>query len=87
MTHTDAQSRNPQDALHVADVAGSGSPLTAKDFITYIVSRLITGVVLLFVLSVAVFVLTDIVPEDPLPGGQLGILRDEVGPGSPLADI
>ena len=85
MTHTDAQSRNPQDALHVADVAGSGSPLTARDFRTYIVSRLITGVVLLFVLSVAVFVLTDIVPEDPLPGGQLGLLRDEVGPGSPLS--
>lgn len=85
MTHTDAQSHNPQDALHVAEVAGSGSPLTARDFRTYIVSRLITGVVLLFVLSVAVFVLTDIVPEDPLPGGQLGLLRDEVGPGSPLS--
>ena len=85
MTHTDAQSRNPQDALHVADVAGSGSPLSARDFRTYIVSRLITGVVLLFVLSVAVFVLTDIVPEDPLPGGQLGLLRGEVVPGSPLS--
>ena len=85
MTHTDAQSRNPQDALRVADVAGSGSPLTARDFRTYIVSRLITGVVLLFVLSVAVFVLTDIVPEDPLPGGQLGLLRDEVDPGFSLS--
>ena len=60
-------------------------PLSTGVFRTYIVSRLVTGVVLLFVLSVAVFVLTHVLPDDPFLGGQLGLLRDEVGLRSPLS--
>ena len=85
MTHPDAASRNPQVASHVANVGDSGVPLPAGEFRTYIVSRLITGIVLLFVLSVAVFVLTDILPEDSFLGGQLRLLRDELGLSSPLS--
>ena len=73
MTHTDAPARNPQVASHVADTGGSGIPFTTRDFKTYIASRLITGIVLMFVLSVAVFVLTHILPQDPFLGGQLGL--------------
>ncbi len=85
MSHSDAPVRNSQDASHVADAGGSGIPLTTGDFRTYIVSRLITGIVLLFVLSVAVFVLTHVLPHDPSPGGQLALLRDELGLSSPLS--
>ncbi len=85
MTHSEALFRNSQDASHVADVVGSGIPLAAGDFRTYIVSRLITGIVLLLVLSVAVFVLTHILPDDPFLGGQLGLLRDELGLSSPIS--
>ncbi|MDE2904182.1 MAG: hypothetical protein OXP73_14290, partial [Chloroflexota bacterium] len=85
MTHSDALFRNSQDASHVADVGDFGIPLAAGDFRTYIVSRLITGIGLLFVLSVAVFVLTHILPDDPFLGGQLGLLRDELGLRSPLS--
>ena len=86
MTHTDAPARNPQVASHVADTGGSGIPFTTRDFNTYIASRLITGIVLMFVLSVAVFVLTQILPQDPFLGGQLGLLRDELGlSSSPLS--
>ena len=77
MTHTDTPSRNPRHVSRVADIGGSGVPIAAVDFRTYIVSRLITGVVLLFVLSVAVFILTHVVPEDPF-------LSDELGLDSPL---
>ncbi len=64
MTHTTKAYRNPQDVSHVADVGGSGVPLAPADFRTYVVSRLITGVVLLFVLSVAVFILTHMARGD-----------------------
>ena len=83
MSHTAKPSRNPQDVSHVEEVGGSGVPLAAGDFRTYIVSRLITGVVLLFVLSLAVFILTQILPEDPFLSEELGLLRDELGLDEP----
>lgn len=85
MTHSDAPFRNSEDASHVADVGDYGAPLPAGEFRTYIVSRLITGIGLLFVLSVAVFVLTHILPDDPFLDGQLALLRDELGLSSPLS--
>jgi len=83
MTHTDASSRNPQVASHAADVGGSRMPLSTGDFRTYIVSRLVTGVVLLFILSVAVFVLTVILPEDSFLSEESALLRESLGLESP----
>ena len=65
MTLTGKPYRNPQDVSHNADVGGSGVPLASGDLKNYIVSRLITVVALLFALSVAVFILTHVVPGDP----------------------
>ena len=64
MTHTTKPYRNPQDVSHVADVGGSGVPLAPADFRTYVVSRLTTGVILLFALSVAVIILTHMARGD-----------------------
>ena len=89
MTHTTKPSRDPQDVSHVADVGGSGVPLAAGDFRTYVVSRLTTGVVLLFALSVAVFILTHVVPEDPLEaflGEELGFGNSRVAKAAQYPD-
>ena len=74
MTLTGKPYQNRHDESHIADVGGSGVPLAAGDFRTYIVSRLTTGVALLFALSVAVFILTHVVPGDPF--------EEELGFGS-----
>ena len=74
MTLTGKPYQNRHDESHIADVGGSGVPLAAGDFRTYVVSRLITGVALLFALSVAVFILTHVVPGDPF--------EEELGFGS-----
>ena len=74
MTLTGKPYRNPQDVSHIADVGGSGVPLASGDLKNYIVSRLITVVALLFALSVAVFILTHVVPGDPF--------EEELGFGS-----
>ena len=65
MTLTGKPYQNRHDESHIADVGGSGVPLAPADFRTYVVSRLTTGVALLFALSVAVFILTHVVPGDP----------------------
>ena len=74
MTLTGKPYQNRHDESHIADVGGSGVPLAAGDFRTYVVSRLTTGVALLFALSVAVFILTHVVPGDPF--------EEELGFGS-----
>ena len=66
MTLSGKPYENRHDESHIADVGGSGVPLASGDLKNYIVSRLATGVVLLFALSVAVFILTHVVPGDPL---------------------
>lgn len=66
MTHTAKPCHNHQDVSHITDVGGSGVPLATGDFRTYLVSRLIAGVVLLLGLSLAIFILTQVVPGDPL---------------------
>ena len=65
MTLSGKPYENRHDESHIADVGGSGVPLASGDLKNYIVSRLATGVVLLFALSVAVFILTHVVPGDP----------------------
>ena len=74
MTLTGKPYQNRHDESHIADVGGSGVPLAAGDFRAYVVSRFTTGVALLFALSVAVFILTHVVPGDPF--------EEELGFGS-----
>ena len=74
MTLTGKPYQNRHDESHIADVGGSGVPLASGDLKNYIVSRIITGVALLFALSVAVFILTHVVPGDPF--------EEELGFGS-----
>ena len=75
MTLTGRPYQDRHDESHIADVGGSGVPPAPGDFRTYVVSRLITGVVLLFVLSVAVFILTHVVPGDPFEEFGFGSSR------------
>ena len=74
MTLTGKPYQNRHDESHIADVGSSGVPPASGDLKNYIVSRLITGVALLFALSVAVFILTHVVPGDPF--------EEELGFGS-----
>ena len=78
MSHSQTIPQSSRCISHVAEVGGSGVPLAAGEFRTYVVSRITTGVVLLFALSVAVFILTHVVPEDPLET----LLGEELGFGS-----
>ena len=79
MTLTGKPYPNPQDASHVADVGGSGVPLASRDFRTYVVSRIITGVALLLALSLAVFIFTEMAMGDSGYSITSGTaVRDEV---------